>query len=284
MIKKSSSLSIVDLDYKSFNLNFYTYLLSALLVKKHGYRIEMYCDEYSKTLYSMIPYDKINIVDFSEDGIDTKFWIYGKIKTHTLMNEPYVHIDGDVLLFRDVIGDNLKKYGSVVQMVENEKTMDTFNMNYGNSLDPFIRLNDGIAWNKYNLHSYNCGVVGFHDIKLKNKYADTVKKTLYSLSKSENFDNVKHKYAGMFLIVEQSLLYYVLNEEKKKPYEIIDYNEIVKRNYDWNSIAKEVGYVHLWGYTKYSPKTIEAIKSKIKKYFNEYYWIIEEYESKYQIK
>jgi hypothetical protein len=278
MIKKDSKLSILDLDYKSFRLNFYTYLLSALLIKKHGYEIDMYCDEYSYNIYSMIPYNNITIVDFAEDGIDSKFWIYGKIKTHSLMNEPYVHIDGDVFLFRDVIGDNLKKYGSVVQMIENEKMMNSFYENYNKSIDPFLKLNDNINWNKYNLSAYNCGVVGFNDMTMKNKYANTVKNTLLALSKSADFNDIKHKYSGMFLIVEQSYLYYLLNEENRKPFEILNINEVVKRNYNWNSVANEMGYVHLWGHTKYKDSTIEAIKLKIKSFFSEYYYIIEEYE------
>ena len=85
----------------------------------------------------------------------------------------------------------------------------------------------------------------------------------------------------MFLIAEQSLLHYILKENNVEPFEIIPIKEIEKRNYNWFPIAEEIGYAHLWSYTKYKDSVIEKIKFKINKFFPQHSHIINEFENKY---
>ena len=274
-------------DTKYLTKNFYSYLFSALLIKKMGYEIELYCDNRAYEIYSLIPYNKIHIVDFDSDGVSSKFWIWGKIKTHMLMTEPYVHIDGDVFMFRDIIGNQLENgtHKAVVQSLENEKTMKgDFTNIYLNSINPFTKWNNKhrIDWNKYGLHAYNCGVVGFSDMNLKNQYANKVKEILVDISGDGDFDEVRKKYEGMFLIAEQSLLLYILRENNINPLEIIPIKEIIKHNYDWfQTIPQEIGYCHMWAYTKYKDSVIQQIKNKTNKFFPEYSGVIENFEKKY---
>lgn len=273
------------LDNKFIKKNFYSYLLSALLIKKLGHTIELYCDEYSYEMYSKIPYDKIHVVDFDSDGVSSKFWIWSKIKTQALINEPYIHIDGDVFLFRDIIGNKMENgnYKAVIQSLENKETIgeEFFNKLYVDSITPFKNINSRIKWDKYGLNAYNCGVVGFYDMKIKNIYVKNAKNLLVEISNNPDFNKSRGKYEGMFLIAEQSLLYYILEEKKVKPLEIIPFSEIKKRSYNWNSYANEIGYAHLLGYSKYKPEMIDKIKFKINKFFGEHSNIIKEFESKY---
>lgn len=278
-------------DIKYLTKNFYTYLLSALLVKRMGYQIELFCDEKAFEIYSAIPYDKIHVINFDMDGIDSKFWIWGKIKTQSLINEPYIHIDGDVLLFKDIIGNNLidGKYVAAVQSVENELTIgDTlFQDLYVKSSNPFLKTKNGIDWQKYGFWAYNCGVVGFSDMKLKQEYTDKVKEILYLASNDDNFKYNRLKYEGMFLLAEQTLLYYILHENNVKPFEIIPYEEIIKHGFErdhWYSVLPtQIGYCHLLGYSKYKKNIINGIKIKIARKFPEYLSIIENFEKKYNM-
>lgn len=268
-------------DVKYLNKNFYSYLLSTLLIKKMGYEIELYCDEKTVEYYNMIPYDRINVIDFDNDGVDSKFWIWGKIKTHCLMNEPYVHVDGDVFLFRDIIGNKLENYPVVVQSIENFNTIgNNFNEIYLNSINPFDVNEFGIDWNKYGLTAYNCGVIGFTDMNIKNEYANKVKEMLTKISTNNNFNDYKKKYSGMFLIAEQSLLYHILRDRNIKPLEILPYDEIVNSKFDWMTVAGNKGYCHMWGYSKYKDNVIEKIKYKIIRYFPEYEKILIDFEKK----
>lgn len=277
----------IDVDNNFALKNFHSYLLSALLIKKHGYKIDLYCDKYSHEIYSLIPYNNINVVDYENDGIDSKFWIWGKVKTQSLVKEPYVHVDGDVFLFRDIINNKLLngEYKCVVQNIENEETIgyNTYTNLYKNSYDFFndIYIDINFKIDKYNLNAYNCGVVGFSDLKLRDEYLNLVKNVLQKLTQSDVFYN-KSKYNGMFLVSEQSLLLYVLKENNIKPYEIIPY-QIMARNNDWHSYATNIGYVHMWGYSKYRPWVVDKIKNKIKKFFPEYQYVLEEFDRRYKI-
>ena len=273
-----------EYDVKYLNKNFYSYLFSVLLIKKLGYKIELYCDKEAYEIYSLIPYDKIHIIDFDSDGISSKFWIWGKIKTQMLLKTPYIHIDGDVFLFRDIIGNRLSngQYKVVVQSTEDKKILgDHFNEIYTNALKPFEELDLNVFWRKYDLTAYNCGVVGFNDLELKNKYVNLVKELLLKISSNGNFNHNRKKYYGMFLIAEQSLLYYLLKENNVNPLEILPYQEIIKRKNDWYSIANEIGYCHMWAYSKYKKSVIDKIKYKINKFFPQYVGIIKEFELKY---
>lgn len=276
-------------DIKYLTKNFYTYLLSALLVRKMGYRIELFCDERAYEIYSTIPYHDIHLVNFDLDGISSKFWIWGKIKTQSLINEPYVHIDGDVLFFKDIIKDSLigGKYKAVVQSVENERTIgiQPFQDLYIKSRNPFLTIDSGIDWQKYGLQAYNCGVVGFSDMKLKNEYVNTVKKILCEISSSGNFNEYRQKYEGMFLIAEQSVLYYILHERNINPFEIFPYGEIINHMYSngnwYSTLPIEKGYCHLLGYSKYKKTVVDGIKQKILTKFPEYFSIVDDFEKKW---
>jgi len=271
-------------DEKYLSKNFYTYLLSALSIKKLGYQIDLYCDEYAYDMYSLIPYDNIHIVNYDRDGIDSKFWVWGKIKTYSLQEEPFIHIDGDVFFFKDIIGDKMSsgKYPLVVQNVENEKIMgECFVRDYLGSKHPFVNNNlCGIEWEKYGFTAYNCGVVGFNDLVFRNDYVNKVHEILTTLSKSGDFEENRRKYDSMFLLSEQSLLYYMTQERNIMPLEIIPEAEIIKRNYNWYPIASEIGYVHMWSYSKYKPEVIEKIKYRIERDFPEHAHLLNEFERK----
>jgi hypothetical protein len=274
-----------DLDEKYLIKNFYTYFLSALLAKYHGHSIDLICDENTLSVYGDIPYNNISVVDFENDGVSDKFWIYGKIKAHTLMNEPYIHVDGDVLLINDIDQKSFSNAGVVVQQVENHKILPTFNKNYLSSLPIFEKVLPEINWNKYGLVAYNCGVVGFTNMKLQKKYAEGVQEILQKLSSYSDFKNVREKYAGMFLIAEQSYLYLLLQDENIAPLEVLEHQKLMDADDSWvamNKIAQKKGYIHLWASSKYRNDVIEKIRKRIKRMFPEYYHILEKFELDYK--
>jgi hypothetical protein len=148
-------------------------------------------------------------------------------------------------------------------------------------LNPFKKFTQhGIDWDKYNLWAYNCGVVGFSDMELKDKYANTVKRILFDLSNDGNFEFNRKKYDGMFLIAEQSMLYYTLKENQAKTFEVLPTRDIMNSNGNWLKLGNDIGYCHMWARTKYKESTINKIKYKIEKFFPEYAYIIKYHEQR----
>lgn len=283
-MKYIHSLWSRDLDNIDYIINnFNNYLLSALLVKKHGHNIELYCDEKSYNFYSLIPYDKINVINYNDDNISNNYWVWGKIKPQLLINEPYVHIDGDVFLFKDVIDKNkFNNSDLVIQSIENEKTVgDGYNRFYLEPDNPFVKYKEHrIDWDKYSKIAYNCGVIGFNNIDFKNKYCNKVRDLLKSLTNDVNF-SYNHTHGCVHILSEQSLLYYMAMEENMKPMILIPHNENKKNDYVWESkIPKKIGYCHMWSDTKYNPIVKEKIKNKIINLFPEHKYILKEFEKR----
>lgn len=281
-MKYIHSLWSRDLDNIDYLLNnFNNYLLSALLVKKHGHKIELYCDKKSYDIYSLIPYDKINIINYNNDGISNNYWVWGKIKPQLLLNEPYIHIDGDVFLFNDVINNNdFNNSDLVVQSIENNKTVGNgFNRFYIESKNPFINYDKyGVDWDRYDKWAYNCGVIGFNNIEFKNKYCEKVRDLLKTLSNDSNFI-FNDSYSSVHILSEQTLLYYLVKENRKKPLVIIPYDDNKTTDYIWESeIPKNIGYCHMWSGTKYSINIRKKIRNKIINLFPEYKHIIKTFE------
>lgn len=250
-------------------------LYSVILVKKLGYKIHLYCDKEAYNLYSLIPYDKIIIVDFSSDDINPFFWNWSKIKSQKLVNEPYVHIDNDVFLYKDVVGDSIssKKCSMIVQSVENEITMpDNFHRDYMGLNFNEVYGDFGVEWYKYNMWAYNCGVVGFSDVELKNKYLDLVYK-LYLRASNEN--KIGEKYRSTLFVGEQMLLYYVARQNNAKVFEIIPYDKMIKYlDYGWIVVGNEIGYCHMWGQVKFNDVVVNKIVERIKKEHPEYNYVL----------
>ncbi len=276
------SLWLRNENYQYLINNFHLYLLSALLIKKHGYRIELYCDKTTYNFYKIIPYDKINIIDYTEDGISDNFWVWSKIKPQLLINEPYVHIDADVFLFKDIIGDKLLngEFSAIVQSTENKKTIgEGYNRCYIDAINPFKKYDKyNIDWEKYKMQSYNCGVIGFSDMEVKNEYCNLVKKLLYELSNDKTFKFNSYIHFGAHIMSEQTLLYYILNEKKIKTYQLIKHDDSKETDYIWKSeIPENIGYCHMWSNSKYQYGIKNKIINKIKNLFPESIHILNEF-------
>lgn len=282
-MKYIHSLWLRNFNYQYLIDNFYLYLLSALLIKKHGHEIELFCDKESFNFYKIIPYDKINIIDYNEDGISSNFWVWSKIKPQLMMNETYVHIDADVFLFNDIIGNKLlsNEYSVVVQSIENKKTIgEGYYRCYIDAINPFKNyIKYGIDWNKYEMQSYNCGVVGFSDMQIKNEYCCLVKDLLFELSNDKSFIFNPDVHFGAHVMSEQTLLYYLLNEKKIKTYQIIEYDDTKETDYIWKSdIPKNIGYCHMWSNSKYQYDVKYKIVNKIKTLFPESIVILNDFD------
>lgn len=262
--------------------NFIYFFLSALLIKKLGHTIDLYCDKESYELYSNIPYDNINIVNFNDDNIDPQYWIWSKIKTQKLINEPYIHIDGDVFFFEDIIKNNLKNEKFIVQSIENEETMkwcffDTYLKDI--NIIASIISDKNIEWYKYGMQAYNCGVIGFNDMSLKNIYITKMEEILKNLDVSSKL----YRYNPIFMVIEQAMLYYLMKENNEKPFEVLKYEDIIKFDCDYDLLGKKMGYAHLLGHVKDKPETAKKVKNKLFKLFPETKKIIKNVESKYKI-
>jgi FkbM family methyltransferase len=246
-------------------LNFYTFLLSFLTLKKYYGSVTMYCNRLAyDTFIKYIPYDNVIIIE-NKNTID--WWSAYKLDIISIIDEPFIHVDSDVFIFDDIFRPfiNNKDYDIIVQ----------------NSFD--IEIIDKEKWifeicpiQKIKNKSFLCGVIGFNDINKKEKYIKNTKK----VKKLIENNLIIGDYG---FILEEYTLYLTTVNDDLKYFEVLPYDDIK----DIYSSGEKNNYTHMWFASKYVKTNIDLIKNKIKKDFSEYYEIVEKYDnliSKYNIK
>jgi hypothetical protein len=250
-------------------LNFYSFLLSYLTLKKYYGNVAMYCNEsgYEK-IVKHIPYDEINII---ENNNSVRFWSYYKIDTIRQMNQDFIHVDSDVFIFDDLFSSFINNggYDNIVQNIIPESY--NYVKDYVKNYNKFIVENDIINPEKYDRRCHGCGVIGMR-CKHKDGYVemcDKIKKNF------EENDCTDIGFIGMVCEELASYLYslkHVLNT-----YQIIPYDDILKYGSE-NVAANYHNYTHLYLDSKFKPKYVKLVRNKILKEFVEATEIVEKYE------
>ena len=91
-------------DRKFYKTNLYHMLIS-LFSAKHVYgNIQLYTDRltYNAIEHLDLPYDDIHVVEEFDLKYNKNEFSIPKLKTYTLQNEPYIHIDIDTFLLKDL--------------------------------------------------------------------------------------------------------------------------------------------------------------------------------------
>lgn len=239
-------------------LNFYTFLLSYLTLKKYYGSVTMYCNKLTyDTFIKYIPYDEIVLF---ENKNDIKWWNVYKLDVISKMNTPFIHVDSDVFIFDDIFRPfiNNSNYDLIVQ----------------NIFDIDIINKDKWMYNicpieKFDNKSFLCGVIGFNNITHKDKYIENTIKVKKLIE-----DNLV--VGNPVFTIEELTLYLTKINYDLTYYDILPYEDIKQSIHKSGEKNK---YTHMWFSSKYTKENIELIKNKIKIDFPEYYQIVENYDN-----
>jgi len=258
------------------HLNFYSYLLSYILLKQLYGSVSMVCNKNALDLFvKYIPYDNIIMVNPPQVNNHDKFWSLLKINSYKNMKAPFIHVDGDVLIFKNLFNKFINgNYDILTQSIEPININDTSQYTDSYNYTRDILRSNGFELLNLLYCALNCGVFGVKSEIIKNEYIDTVNRAGNILNKSE-YVNQLHSYFPAFL--EQYLLMDYIERKKLRRTEIFDEHSLVQKGLE--QLANENGYAHLWCDTKYNKKWIELIKVNIKTKFPEYFKHITNFEN-----
>ncbi len=161
-------------------------VVSVLNTKKNFSKIEMITDSKSKIWIEKLnlPFDKIST---ELDEIDGKYsknsWAVGKIKAYSIQNEPFIHIDLDVILFNGLSKSLLSK-DVIIQNYEYLKN-DIWSKFYLPFVDIIESNCSDLPENfseKY--RAFNMGIYGCNNLEVNKIYCDTVFNFLDKYEKS----------------------------------------------------------------------------------------------------
>lgn len=234
-------------------INRICFILSCLCARKLGYDIDLHCNKNMYKYLSIAPYTNV-YVDL--DDLKQPHRIYAKSKFDVMSKEDLgnIHLDGDVFLLKDSIKQLLdfSEFDLIVQCKETRKNMGGYL--WTESSNSFKNCEYPNWACKVCNVMYNCGVVGINNKDLKDEYFETY---YNMLKKYEKFGVDVCSVPD--IIIEQQFLYDIC---KYRGYKV----KTLLNEDDLEGSAKDIGYSHLMGRSKYKFKdNVEKMIYKLDK-------------------
>jgi hypothetical protein len=257
-----------------FNLMSWT--LSCLQLRQFYPEVVLYCDAaYKELLIDQLglPYTEVvcNLDDLN--SYHKELWALPKIYSYSQQKEPFLHIDGDVFIWKpfestlmkaDLIAQNMEAATEYYQNIMNslKKSLTYF---------PNEIVNEQQANNP--ILAYNAGILGGSDIPFFEEYSkeafEFIEKNQQNLSKIE---------VSNFNVFFEQYLFYCLSKQRNKQVsvlipEIIDDNRY-KGFGDFEKVPYDKQYLHLLGNYKKSEFICRQMAARLRKDYPLYYYKI----------
>lgn len=240
---------------KQIETTLFCFASSVVYAKRLGEKIHLYADDYGRELLDFLPYDKIDSLDIPAD-FPYYFWAAGKFFALKKMQLGDIHIDGDVFLktpeLMEVINNRMLISDLIVQSIENSYENEYY-INCVNVIkDNGIVLPDNLP---YIAPAYNCGLVGFNNVELKERYLQHYIASVYKIKQNPSAmaQIRRSKDTWMDLILEQQHLFSL-----SKGYKVCN---LLGSGEDAYTNARTLGYQHLLGTDKW--EEIDLIKKQL---------------------
>jgi hypothetical protein len=229
--------------------------LSNFLIQNHGFETYFYGDQDSLNYFKDVNYNKFYELEDPRIGeIPEQIWSIGKLFAMLQINEPFIHIDSDIFLFKKFNEDFLKKN---IIFYHNEFHMDKETKKYQDFFE--IRPQNTKS---FRCRSYNCALFGGQNFKLIHNICneiidfiiDNKQKIEQNLNKKESL-NFESFWPAV--LIEQVWIFQLLKYYKE------EFTPYLHRTENLYIIGKEA-YVknicHLQG-AKYNPIVYKNILS-----------------------
>lgn len=253
-----------------------SWALSCLQIKKYYDKIQLYSDaQCAEVLVNLLqlPYDRVKTLPDNFSLPHKDLWALPKIYTYSLQEEPFLHIDGDVFIFRAFSPKLLQQ--SLIAQNEEEAT------EYYTSMQKLLIRNfkyfpepvkEDFDSNKP-IHAVNAGILGGKDIAFFKRYTKMAMEYIYRNKDCLSLINV-HKFNIFF---EQHLFYCLAKKCQKKisflmPAVIGDHQFSGLGNF--YEVPFNRTYLHLIGEYKRNKETCLQLANKLRANYPDYYYKI----------
>jgi hypothetical protein len=251
--------------------NWLSWILSANQLSKF-YKVELYTDQkgYEILIEKLkLPYHKVHIVLDELNHYDKSLWAISKIKTYSLQNEPFLHIDGDVFIWKE-FSNELMNGNLITQNLEatTEYYEEMWNDIYPN-LKYVPKEMESYLKNSAN-YAYNMGIIGGNNYTYFKHYAKTAfefvdkNKSVWNKINGFNFN----------IFFEQVLFFNMINNPLKEVRTLFS-DMPNDNNYigfgDFDKVPKEKNYLHLLGTYKKSERVCNNLETYVIKEYPEYF-------------
>ncbi|SEC21119.1 hypothetical protein SAMN04489761_2386 [Tenacibaculum sp. MAR_2009_124] len=245
------------------------YMTSLSVLQSHMWysEIELFVDETAYKFLYMLPC-KVTLISHESD---TDLWMKVKMKAIEQQDTAFVHLDTDVFLSNNIDFN----FNEIII----ERQEFSYKRHYKPQLAFFNRYMAHLGfWNNDLGTSYSCGVIGFKNLELKDKFIESYNQVeeLYKLYK-RNYSAFKQNGYEPCIVVEQYTLACLLNYLQVNPSLLLE----GKNMYEQAKNAKNIGFSHLFGVKKYEGTVTTLIEERLQQIFPYWYYQIKNEIDKY---
>lgn len=240
-------------------IHWMAWALSCLQLRKFYPNVKLHANQLGKEILVdtlSLPYTQVHLSlenDFMQN-LHPKMWAYAKIHTYSLQTESFLHVDGDVFIWK-AFDESLIQSGLIAQNLENN--LDIY-YNSITAIEKFAEFKpDWLTHSKSHPKAYNAGILGGADLAFIKEYTDLAFE-FYEKNKLK-LEVLTTEDRNINCIAEQ-YLFYVLSEKQNKRVSVFTNHEIVLQEdfgefIEVDKIPFEKQYLHTLGGFK-KPKSI----------------------------
>ncbi len=253
---------------------FMNWALSCLQLRKFYNDVELLTDERGKHLLIdclNLPYTNVRVELDCLNHYHTMLWTLPKIYSYKIQNEPFIHADGDVIIW-ERFNDNIE----TAQLCSQQLVMDHKPQYFvlDEIFDNFNYIPECIKKDKdenTTLCISNAGILGGTNLDFFKEYVDQSFEFV-----DKNLSNLYKLKSGIFGMIFEEYLFYCLAKEKG-----IDITYLLEpigddfqgtKLVDFESVPYKVKYIHPVGAYKRNPDIAESLSNTLLRFYPEWYY------------
>lgn len=252
--------------------NWMGWILSVNQLIKYYDKVELYTDDFGYEILInklKLPYTKVHVVLNELDCFPSELWALAKIKVYSIQNEPFIHVDGDVFIWK-AFPDNFHTASLLAQNIETATDYYFFTWN---KMLPFLSYIPA-EMKEFNIHtsnlSANMGITGGSDVLFFKEYAQKAFEFVEKNKQSWNDISLFN-----FNVFFEQVLFYRMAEIKEKDIHYL-FSQIWADNLyegfgDFHLVPYQKNYLHLLGDFKRNASVCKAMESYIKKKYPDHF-------------
>lgn len=254
--------------------NYMSWTLSCLQLNKFYGEIELVTDKsgYKLLIEQLeLPYDKVNVTLDSLNGYHPNLWALGKIYTYGKQDEPFIHVDGDVFIWKK-LPNEIEEAELCAQNYEiDEPGYEHVYHHVKRHFKYFPKFMDTIR--NGIITSVNAGIIGGHNLSFFKEYASVVFEFV-----DKNIDGMAGLDTGSFNMFYEQFLFLRLAEQKVVDIKFLvdDQRKLLDKHVNFTGVPSTTSYIHTVGAFKKRRETGKLLEHMLKSYYpNHYYRLID---------
>lgn len=273
---QSQNLTKHSFGWYSPEYHLMSWALSVLQLRNFYNEVELYTDHtgYEFLIKKLgLPYTDTHIVLDELNSFHKELWALPKVKVYGIQTKEFLHVDGDVFIWKPFPEDFLTK-PIVTQNIEKGTPY------YGKILavlhDRLSYFPSAISANRKktdDVFAYNAGIFGGSDTDFIKLYSNEAIRFI-----ENNLNNFNQITVSDFNVVFEQYLFYCLIQEHQKAVDCL-FNETVydlsyKGFADFSEVPFNRWYLHLLGFYKKNLQVCDQMAAYMRLHYPEYYYRI----------